>query len=107
MIHQPSSEVYKMFDRVIILDTGGRMVYSGNPVEAVIHFKRIDNQVNAGVGECPVCGNVNPELIFNIIEARQMDEFGNYTEQRKISPGKLEEIYHETESIQKTETRSS
>jgi ABC transport system ATP-binding/permease protein len=88
VIHQPSSELYKMFDRVIILDEGGQMVYYGNPVEAVIHFKRIDNQVNYGIGECPVCGTVNPELIFNIIEARQVDEFGNYTSQRKISPSR-------------------
>ncbi len=88
VIHQPSSELYKMFDRVIVLDEGGQMVYYGNPVEAVIHFKKIDNQVNYGIGECPVCGNVNPELIFNIIEARQVDEFGNYTGQRKISPAR-------------------
>ncbi len=93
VIHQPSSELFKMFDRVVILDEGGRMVYFGNPVEAVIHFKQADNQVNAGVGQCPVCGNVNPELIFNIIEALQVDEFGNYTHQRKVSPRTWEEIY--------------
>ena len=93
VIHQPSSELFKMFDRVVILDTGGRMVYYGNPVEAVIHFKKVDNQVNAGVGECPVCGNVNPEQIFNIIEAQQVDEYGNYTELRKINPQTWEEIY--------------
>jgi ABC transport system ATP-binding/permease protein len=93
VIHQPSSELYKMFDRVIMLDLGGRLVYYGNPVEAVIHFKRIDNQVNSGVGECQICGNVNPEQIFNIIEDRQVDEFGNYTGHRKISPGKWEELY--------------
>ncbi len=95
VIHQPSSELYKMFDRVLILDVGGKMVYYGNPVEAVIHFKQADNQVNAGVGECPVCGNVNPELIFNIIEARKVDEYGNYTGQRKINPGNWEEIFLE------------
>ena len=93
VIHQPSSELFKMFDRVVILDTGGHMVYYGNPVEAVIHFREVDNQVNAGVGECPVCGNVNPEQIFNIMEARQVDEYGNYTDQRKVSPATWEEIY--------------
>ncbi|HER09459.1 MAG TPA: ATP-binding cassette domain-containing protein, partial [Bacteroides sp.] len=93
VIHQPSSELFKMFDRVVVLDEGGRMVYYGNPVEAVIHFKKADRQVNAGMGECPVCGNVNPELIFNILEARQVDEFGHYTDQRKISPAAWEEIY--------------
>ncbi|RLD87484.1 MAG: ABC transporter, partial [Bacteroidetes bacterium] len=93
VIHQPSSELFKMFDQVVILDDGGHLVYYGNPVEAAIHFKKADNQVNASVGECPVCGNVNPEQIFNIIEARQVDEYGNYTEQRKVSPATWEELF--------------
>jgi len=91
-----------MFDRVIILDEGGQLVYYGNPVEAVIHFKKIDNQVNYGIGECPTCGNVNPEQIFNIIEARQVDEFGNYTNQRKISSAKWREYYEETRIKEET-----
>ncbi|MDR1156245.1 MAG: ATP-binding cassette domain-containing protein [Bacteroidales bacterium] len=93
VIHQPSSDIYKMFDRMIILDTGGYLIYYGNPVEAVMYFKRIDAQINSDVGECPVCGNVNPELIFNIIEARVVDEFGRYTDKRKISPPQWEELY--------------
>lgn len=103
VIHQPSSEIYKMFDKMIILDTGGYMIYYGNPVEAVMYFKRIDAQINNDVGECPVCGNVNPELIFNIVEAKVVDEFGHYTDKRKVTPGKWEEYYnqnfkHETQS---------
>jgi len=86
VIHQPSSEIYKMFDRMIILDTGGYLIYYGNPVEAVMHFKRLDVQINSDIGECPTCGNVNPELIFNIIEAKVVDEFGNYTDTRKVTP---------------------
>jgi ABC-type multidrug transport system ATPase subunit len=105
VIHQPSSEIYKMFDRVVILDAGGRMAFFGNPVEAVIHFKQVDNQVNAGVGQCPVCGNVNPELIFNIIEAQQVDEYGNYTEQRKVSPATWEAIFHEKQEQQRASKR--
>jgi len=95
VIHQPSSELYKMFDRVVIMDEGGRLVYYGNPVEAVIHFKQADHQINAWVGECPVCGNVNPEIIFNTIEALQVDDYGNYTDQRKVSPQTWETIYRE------------
>ena len=93
VIHQPSSDIYKMFDKMIILDTGGYLIYYGNPVEAVMYFKRIDAQINSDVGECPVCGNVNPELIFNIIEARVVDEFGHYTDKRKVSPPEWEEFY--------------
>ncbi|MFO7938506.1 MAG: ATP-binding cassette domain-containing protein [Bacteroidales bacterium] len=95
VIHQPSSEIYKMFDHMMILDTGGYMVYYGNPVEGVMYFKRLDAQINSEVGECPTCGNVNPELIFNIIEAQVVDEYGQYTNKRKISPPKWEEHFKE------------
>jgi len=95
VIHQPSSDIYKMFDRMLILDQGGYMVYYGNPVDAVVHFKTIDNQINADIGECGICGNVTPELIFDIIEAEVVDEFGQYTEIRKISPIEWEKHYHE------------
>ncbi|MCU0455141.1 MAG: ATP-binding cassette domain-containing protein [Bacteroidales bacterium] len=86
VIHQPSSEIFKMFDKVVILDQGGCMAYFGNPVNAVVYFKTLDAQINSNVGECPSCGNVNAELIFNIIEANVVDEFGKYTDKRKVKP---------------------
>ncbi len=95
VIHQPSSDIYKMFDRMLILDQGGHMVYYGNPVDAVVHFKTIDNQINAEIGECGLCGNVTPELIFDIIESEVVDEFGQYTEVRKILPDEWEKHYQE------------
>jgi ABC-type multidrug transport system ATPase subunit len=107
VIHQPSSELYKMFDRVVILDEGGKLVYFGNPVEAVIHFKQSDNQVNAGVGECQVCGNVNPELIFNIIEAQKVDEYGNYTGERKVSPLVWKETFIKKQSTNTASQKAS
>ena len=86
VIHQPSSDIFKMFDKVIILDQNGCMAYFGNPVDSVTYFKNLDAQINSNVGECPSCGNVNPETIFNIIESQVVDEFGKYTEQRKVEP---------------------
>lgn len=107
VIHQPSSDIYKMFDNMVILDTGGYMIYYGNPVEAVMYFKRIDMQVNSDVGECPVCGNVNPELIFNIIEARVVDELGRYTSTRKVSPPKWEEHFRNNIKLTPIENETS
>ncbi|MCA1757646.1 MAG: ATP-binding cassette domain-containing protein [Bacteroidales bacterium] len=86
VIHQPSSELFKMFDRVIILDHGGEMVYYGNPIESLIYFKTLDSQIDSNIGECPACGNINPEIIFNILESEVVDEFGKYTGIRKTSP---------------------
>lgn len=86
VIHQPSSEIFKMFDKIIILDQGGFMAYYGNPVDSVVYFKTLDAQINSNLGECPSCGNVNPETIFNIIETQVVDEFGKYTDKRKVKP---------------------
>jgi len=98
VIHQPSSDIYKMFDSMIILDQGGRMIYYGNPVQAVVYFKKIDNQINSELGECSICGNVTPELIFNIVEAQVVNEFGEYTNIRKVEPEKWIEHYNKNVS---------
>ncbi|MES2733931.1 MAG: ABC transporter permease, partial [Bacteroidota bacterium] len=86
VIHQPSSELFKMFDRLLVLDTGGYQVYYGDPVEAVVYFKTLANQVNKELGACPTCGNVNSEQIFNIIEGKIIDEYGHSTTLRRTSP---------------------
>jgi ABC-type multidrug transport system ATPase subunit len=101
VIHQPSSELFKMFDKVIILDQGGYMAYMGNPVEAVMYFKRLDAQINSDLGECPACGNVNPELVFNILEAQVVDEYGNYTPARKVSPQQWEAHFNKEREPEK------
>jgi ABC-type multidrug transport system ATPase subunit len=93
VIHQPSSEIFKMFDKLLILDVGGFPIYYGNPVDAVIYFKTIVNHVNNNVAECIECGNVNPEQIFNIIESKVLDEYGNLTQNRKMSPGEWNQHY--------------
>lgn len=87
VIHQPSSDIFKMFDTLIILDVGGFQIYYGNPLESVNYFQDIVNAANKTPGACPECGNINPEQVFNIIETRVVNEFGRFTHTRKISPG--------------------
>jgi ABC-type multidrug transport system ATPase subunit len=86
VIHQPSSDIFKMFDRLIILDTGGYLIYNGNPVYSIEYFKRMMHHANYNETECHVCGNVNPEQVFNIVESRVLDEYGQLTNTRRISP---------------------
>jgi ABC-type multidrug transport system ATPase subunit/ABC-type multidrug transport system permease subunit len=96
VIHQPSSDIYKMFDKMIIMDTGGYPVYYGNPVEAVTYFKKAAHQVDSNRGQCGTCGNVNPEQLFNIIEAKVVDEYGQPTAKRKVTPLQWHEMYATT-----------
>jgi ABC-type multidrug transport system ATPase subunit/uncharacterized tellurite resistance protein B-like protein len=86
VIHQPSSDIFKMFDKLLILDNGGYLIYNGDPIDSIIYFKSSIQHANWSESECHCCGNVNPEQIFNIIETKVLDEYGNFTNDRKISP---------------------
>ncbi|MBL7859301.1 MAG: ATP-binding cassette domain-containing protein [Cyclobacteriaceae bacterium] len=103
VIHQPSSDIYKMFDKMIIMDTGGYPAYYGPPVEAVTYFKKSTHQVDSNRGQCETCGNVNPEQIFNIIEAKVVDEYGQPTNKRKITPPQWYDLYKERFKINRVE----
>ncbi|HRF79340.1 MAG TPA: ATP-binding cassette domain-containing protein, partial [Flavobacteriales bacterium] len=93
VIHQPSSDIFKLFDRLLLMDQEGHPVYYGDPVDAVVYFKRVTGQVNSEEGQCSACGNVNPEQIFNILEAKLVDEYGNETDQRRIGPEAWNEVF--------------
>ena len=93
VIHQPSSEIFKMFDKLMILDTGGFPIYYGSSVESLTYFKTQIGDINASESECITCGNVNPEQIFNIIETKILDENGYQTSNRRISPIEWNEHY--------------
>lgn len=103
VIHQPSSDIYKMFDKVIIMDEGGYPIFNGHPIEAISYFKTISQQIDQAKVICETCGNVNPEQIFNIIEAKVVDEFGNFSDKRKISPQNWYEFYLENNRRQEFE----
>ncbi|MBK8340454.1 MAG: ABC transporter permease [Flavobacteriales bacterium] len=93
VIHQPSSDIFKLFDRLLLVDQEGYPVYYGDPVDSVVYFKRVTGQVNSDVGQCRSCGNVNPEQIFNILEAKLVDEYGMETDQRRIGPEAWNEVF--------------
>ncbi|MEM6644339.1 MAG: ATP-binding cassette domain-containing protein [Bacteroidota bacterium] len=95
IIHQPSSEIFKLFDKLWILDKGGYPIYNGNPIDAVVYFKTMNTQVNAAESECPRCGNVIPEQILEIIEAREIDENGRSTQRRRVTPSLWYQKYQE------------
>ncbi|MFW5886234.1 MAG: ATP-binding cassette domain-containing protein, partial [Bacteroidota bacterium] len=97
VIHQPSSDIFKMFDKLLILDTGGYLIYNGDPIESIIYFKSRIHHANWNESECHACGNVNPEQVFNIVESNVLDEYGKLTKTRKISPVEWNNFYKEFE----------
>lgn len=92
-IHQPSSDVYKLFDRLWLLDKGGYPVFDGNPIEAITYFKTAANYADAETSACPTCGNVNPEIVLNIIDEKALNNSGEISDERKMTPKEWHELY--------------
>jgi ABC-type multidrug transport system ATPase subunit len=86
VIHQPSSDIFKMFDQLLILDTGGYLIYDGNPIESLRYFRSNLHMLNSKDVECKRCGNINVEQVLTLISLPIVDEYGNNTQTRKVSP---------------------
>ena len=92
-IHQPSSDVYQLFDRLWLLDRGGYSVFDGNPIDAITYFKEAANYADAETSACPTCGNVNPEIVLNIIDEKAISSTGEPSDERKMTPQDWHELY--------------
>ncbi len=86
VIHQPSSDIFKQFDKLLVLDKGGYPVYYGHPLQGIAYFREQAQYADVKNIECSECGTVKPEEIFNILEASVLDAYGRPTSQRKIEP---------------------
>ncbi len=106
VIHQPSSDIFKMFDRLLILDQGGYVVYNDDPVDSLVYFKSRIKQADWSESECPTCGNVNAEQIFDILESQILDEYGNLTSTRKFKPREWYSYYEDNKKERIPEAES-
>jgi ABC transport system ATP-binding/permease protein len=94
-IHQPSSDIFKMLDKLLVMDQGGRVVFYGNPVDGITYFKRMARFVDAEESECLSCGNINADQILRTVEARVVDVNGRLTRKRKTSPQEWYNLYEQ------------
>jgi ABC transport system ATP-binding/permease protein len=92
-IHQPSSEIFKLLDKLLVVDQGGRVIYYGNPLDAIGYFKRASHFVDAEESECLTCGNIDADQILRNVEARVVDVNGRLTRKRKITPQEWYSLY--------------
>src|SRR6267143_2174164 len=78
-IHQPSSKIFQMFQKVILLDKGGRLVFFGTPSDMLRYFAEAEHQhqFGADLGACPSCGTTRPEFIFDVLETPLRDLSGD------------------------------
>jgi len=66
VLHQPNSAIYKLFDQIVLIEEGGKLVFSG-PAKACLAYMSSFDQSDDFPLECPQCLSVQPEKIFNIL----------------------------------------
>jgi ABC-type multidrug transport system ATPase subunit len=101
VIHQPSSRIFNMFDKLWVLDQGGRPIYDGNPLDAIVYFRKAIHLAGSDDYACPQCGNLNPEQLFEIVELKKVDESGCYSKEREILSKQWHEMYLEQREKEK------
>jgi len=78
-IHQPSSKIFNMFQKAVLLDKGGKLVFCGTPQEMLKYFADAEHQQQFGssLGACEACGSSRPEFIFDVLETPLRDPSGD------------------------------
>ncbi len=94
-IHQPSSKIFHMFDKALLMDRGGRLVFHGPPSEMLQYFSGEEGsqELAARFGEEAVLSEaMQPEYVFDVLESPLRDLGGDI-------------IYEENEDGQRVPTR--
>ena len=78
-IHQPTSKIFQMFSKAMLLDKGGKLVFFGTPHEMLEYFASAEHEQHFGteLGGCPACGTTRPEFIFDVLETPLRDLSGD------------------------------
>jgi ABC-type multidrug transport system ATPase subunit len=78
-LHQPTSKLFQMFSKALLLDKGGKMVFYGTPTEMLHYFAEAEHEQHFGteLGGCPACGTTRPEFIFDVLETPLRDLSGD------------------------------
>ena len=80
-IHQPSSRLFRMFDKAMLLDRGGSMAYFGTPQGMLDYFWRAQQEhliAEASPDQVPVTpDNLAPDFIFDVLETPLRDLSGD------------------------------
>ena len=84
-IHQPSSSVFKMFDKLLFIDQGGYPVYFGASLQVVGYLKNKLRFVDAHQNECPHCGNLDPDDVFNLTQIEKVHTTIKQKEKRQMT----------------------
>ncbi len=99
VVHQPGPRIYKMFNKVVILDHGGKLAFYGTGY-AALHYFRCHMEKHACKGEveieCPTCKTVQPVILLDSLEESLRDIDGTVLGTRLYSPDHWQKEFEST-----------
>ena len=78
-IYQPTSKIFQMFHKAVLLDRGGKLFRHASGDAEEIAAAEHQQHYGAELGTCEACGTTRPEFIFDVLEAPH----------RGLSPGDI------------------
>ena len=81
-IHQPPSDIFVLFDDLLILDDSGYAAYFGSPSTASGYFKKHLGFVDSINDDNLKYGNYNPEEVMNLMEYKERQDDGEFSKER-------------------------
>ncbi len=88
-IHQPSSRLFHMFDKALLLDNGGRMAFFGTPTQMLEYFHEARKQEGIYTAAAPAACEgaegilaLTPDFIFDVLETPLRDLGGDIIYER-------------------------
>ncbi|MCK5761017.1 MAG: ABC transporter permease, partial [Candidatus Delongbacteria bacterium] len=94
VIHQPSYKIYNKFNKIILLDHGGKLAYYGDTHNALEYFKETSDKFYSEM-ENSENSRRDPDLLLNSLEEPLRDIDGSIIPERKFSPDHWKERYKE------------
>lgn len=89
-IHQPSSRLFHMFDKAILLDNGGKLAFFGTPQQMLDYFNQARKQEGILTtaytrGEnLEDCIGLTPDFVFDVLETPLRDLGGDVIFERDV-----------------------
>lgn len=94
-LHRPGASVLRLFDKVLLLDNGGKMAFFGTPQQMVAYFREACEEYGiahpATLGKTPL----GADFVFDILETplNVIGETGNTGVARRFSPNFWQERF--------------
>lgn len=83
VIHQPGVRLFELFNKLILLDKGGKLAYFGSPFAALEYFKKYSLKSSISENENDL---IDPDFLLDTLEQQISDIDGTPLPIRKFSP---------------------